>query len=58
MRRSTPSGGVDAVALTDGGAGYTMPTVLFDLPDDPNGTRRDGHVEHADLVGGVVQKVT
>src|SRR6478736_4746773 len=54
----TPSGGVDAVALTDGGAGYTMPTVLIDLPDDPNGTRATGHVEQADLVGGVVQKVT
>ena len=54
----TPSGGVDAVALTDGGAGYTMPTVLIDLPDDPNGTRAAGHVEQADLVGGVVQKVT
>ncbi|CAN7552239.1 multicopper oxidase domain-containing protein [Terrabacter sp. LjRoot27] len=54
----TPSGGVDAVALTDGGTGYTMPTVLFDLPDDPNGTRAAGHVEQADLVGGVVQKVT
>ena len=54
----TPSGGVDAVALTDGGTGYTMPTVLIDLPDDPNGTRAAGHVEQADLVGGVVQKVT
>ncbi|MGW5238243.1 multicopper oxidase domain-containing protein [Monashia sp. NPDC004114] len=52
------SGGVDAVAVSDGGAGYTMPTVLFDLPDDPNGTRATGHVEPADLVGGVVQKVT
>ena len=46
------------MTLTDGGAGYTMPTVLFDLPDDPNGTRATGHVEPADLVGGVVQKVT
>lgn len=54
----TPSGGVDAVALTGGGTGYTLPTVLIDLPDDPNGTRATGHVEQADLVGGVVQKVT
>lgn len=53
----TPSGGVDAVAVTDGGTGYTMPTVLFDLPDDPSGARATGHVEQADLVGGVVQKV-
>ncbi|TRW43743.1 multicopper oxidase domain-containing protein [Georgenia yuyongxinii] len=38
------SGGVEAVAITDGGRGYTMPTVDFDLPDDPNGTRATGHV--------------
>jgi FtsP/CotA-like multicopper oxidase with cupredoxin domain len=54
----TPSGGVDAVTVTDGGAGYTMPTVLFDLPDDPNGARATGHVDPVDLVSGVVQKVT
>ena len=38
------SGGVDAVAITDGGSGYTMPTVDFDLPDQPTGTRAKGHV--------------
>jgi FtsP/CotA-like multicopper oxidase with cupredoxin domain len=53
-----PSGALDTVTVTDGGSGYTMPTVLFDLPDDPNGTRASGHVEPADLVGGVVQKIT
>ncbi|MGO4596840.1 multicopper oxidase domain-containing protein [Terrabacter sp. 2RAF25] len=51
------SGSVDVVTLTNGGSGYTMPTVMFDLPDDPNGTRATGHVDPADLVGGVVQKV-
>ena len=45
----TPSGGVDAVKLADGGSGYTMPTVSFDLPDDPDGTIATGHVEPADL---------
>ncbi len=51
----TPSGGVDAVKLADGGSGYTMPTVSFDLPDDPNGTIATGHVEPADLTAdGVV----
>ena len=40
----TPSGGVDAVHLADGGSGYTMPTVDFDLPDDPDGTIAKAHV--------------
>ena len=36
-----------------------MPTVSFDLPDDPNGTIAEGHVEQADLTAdGVVTKVT
>ncbi|WP_296607250.1 multicopper oxidase domain-containing protein [Nocardioides sp.] len=56
---ASPSGGVDAVTLTDGGRGYTMPTVDFDLPDDPNGTQARGHVEPADLdADGTVLKVT
>ncbi len=38
------SGGVDAIAITDGGSGYTMPTVDFDLPDSPDGTSAKGHV--------------
>lgn len=37
------SGGVDAVTITGGGGGYTMPTVDFDYPDDPNGTQATGH---------------
>ena len=41
---ATASGGVDAVAITDGGTGYTMPTVEFDLPSDPNGKQAKGHV--------------
>ena len=52
------SGGVDAVQISDGGSGYTMPTVDFDLPDDPNGTRARGHVEPADLdANGTVHAV-
>lgn len=41
---ATASGGVDAVTLSDGGSGYTAPTVDFDLPDDPNGTQATGHI--------------
>ncbi|MGV8847270.1 multicopper oxidase domain-containing protein [Tessaracoccus sp.] len=38
------SGGVDAIAIGSGGAGYVMPTIDFDLPDDPNGTIAKAHV--------------
>ena len=31
--------------VTDAGSGYSMPTVDFDYPDDPNGTQATGHVE-------------
>lgn len=56
---ATASGGVDAVTITDGGSGYTMPTVDFDLPDAPDGTVAKGHVEPADLAAdGSVTKVT
>ncbi|MGW5433605.1 multicopper oxidase domain-containing protein [Streptomyces sp. NPDC004059] len=56
---ATASGGVDAVTITEGGSGYTMPTVDFDLPDDPNGTVAKGHVEPADLAAdGSITKVT
>ncbi|MGW3268293.1 multicopper oxidase domain-containing protein [Streptomyces sp. NPDC001056] len=56
---ATASGGVDAVTVKDGGSGYTMPTVDFDLPDDPNGTVAKGHVDPADLAAdGSVRKVT
>ena len=54
----TPSGGVDAVQLTDGGSGYTMPTVDFDLPDDPDGTIAKAHVPPDGLTAdGVVTTV-
>jgi hypothetical protein len=38
-------GGVDAVVLDDpaGYAGYTFPTVDFDLPDEPDGIQARGH---------------
>ncbi|MEV7237671.1 multicopper oxidase domain-containing protein [Streptomyces sp. NPDC051020] len=56
---ATAFGGVDAVTITDGGSGYTMPTVDFDLPDDPNGTVAKGHVDPGDLAAdGSVTKVT
>ncbi len=38
------SGEIDAIRITDGGSGYTMPTVDFDLPDDPNGVSPKAHV--------------
>ncbi|MFN8079996.1 MAG: multicopper oxidase domain-containing protein [Kineosporiaceae bacterium] len=38
------SGGVDVVHISNGGAGYTMPTVEFALPDEPNGVQAKGHV--------------
>jgi FtsP/CotA-like multicopper oxidase with cupredoxin domain len=40
----TPSGGIDAVTISDGGTGYTMPTVDFDLPDAADGTIAKAHV--------------
>ncbi len=39
----TVYGGVDAITLANPGSGYTLPTVDFDLPDDPNGTPATGH---------------
>ena len=42
---ATAFGGVDAVTLVDPGSGYSMPTVDFDLPDDPNGVSAVGHAE-------------
>ena len=41
---ATAFGGVNTVNLSDAGSGYTMPTVSFDLPDDPNGIQAAGHV--------------
>ncbi len=56
--KASATGSVDAVHLTDGGSGYTMPTVDFDLPSDPNGTQAKGHVDPGDLTAtGVVTKV-
>ncbi|QTO37779.1 multicopper oxidase domain-containing protein [Tessaracoccus sp. MC1865] len=52
----TASGGVDGVTLADGGSGYTMPTVDFDLPDDPNGTVAKAHIPmtaNGDAVDGM-----
>ena len=41
----TAYGGVDAVAILDGGSGYSMPTVDFDLPDEPNGVTAKAHAD-------------
>lgn len=42
---ATVYGGVDAVLIGDGGWGYTMPTVEFDLPDAPDGVIAKAHAE-------------
>ncbi len=50
------SGGVDAITLGDGGAGYTIPTVDFDLPDGPDGTMAKAHiprVANGDAIDGL-----
>ena len=39
------SGGVDVVTVADGGSGYTMPTVDFDLPDAPDGVQARGSAQ-------------
>ncbi|MGE5377790.1 MAG: hypothetical protein ACM3XO_22245, partial [Bacteroidota bacterium] len=39
----TAYGGVDAVTIVDGGIGYTMPTVEFDMPDVPDGLTAKAH---------------
>ncbi|HEY3410621.1 MAG TPA: hypothetical protein VGK53_20830, partial [Propionicimonas sp.] len=49
-------GGVDAVKISDGGKGYTMPTVDFDLPDSPDGVQAKAHVpmiDNGDAVDGM-----
>ena len=42
----TAFGGVDGLTITNLGsvAGYHLPTVSFDMPDDPNGTIAEGRV--------------
>ncbi len=44
------------ITLVTAGSGYTMPTVDFDLPDDPNGTIAKAHVDW-DPVTGVISDV-
>jgi len=41
---ATAFGGVDSLTLGGTLAGYHVPTVAFDLPDDPNGTMPTAHV--------------
>ena len=40
---ATAYGGVDAVTLGSAGSGYKMPTVDFDMPDDPAGVQATAH---------------
>ncbi|GGB83375.1 hypothetical protein N798_05235 [Knoellia flava TL1] len=50
------SGGVDAITITNGGSGYTMPTVDFDMPESPQGTVPKAHatIDASGTVTGVV----
>jgi FtsP/CotA-like multicopper oxidase with cupredoxin domain len=41
---ATAYGGVDTIFVTNGGSGYTLPTIDFDMPDDPNGVSARAHV--------------
>ena len=43
MPLRTVYGGVDAVAVTNPGLGYTFPTVEFGLPNGPGGVQATGH---------------
>jgi FtsP/CotA-like multicopper oxidase with cupredoxin domain len=52
----TAYGGVDAVSITDGGFGYSMPTVDFDLPDAPDGVIAKAHAD-MDANGTIVAVV-
>jgi FtsP/CotA-like multicopper oxidase with cupredoxin domain len=54
---ATAYGGVDAVALTDPGSGYTFPTVDFDLPDDPNGVQPTAHALFDPISGAITEVV-
>ncbi len=42
---ATAYGEVDHINLTDGGTGYTFPTVDFDWPNDPDGVKATGHAD-------------
>lgn len=42
---ATAYGGVDVVEIIDGGSGYVMPTVEFDLPDAEDGVIAKAHAE-------------
>ena len=50
---ATAYGSVDVLTLTNAGSGYTMPTLEFELPDDPDGVQATGYVVCVgDPVGG------
>ncbi|HBX69405.1 MAG TPA: hypothetical protein DEH25_08480, partial [Chloroflexi bacterium] len=54
---ATAFGGVDQVLLVDGGSGYTMPTVDFDLPDSPDGVQASAHAEFDSTTGTITAVV-
>jgi FtsP/CotA-like multicopper oxidase with cupredoxin domain len=46
---ATAYGGVDVLTLGDPGFGYQMPTIEFDMPDDPNGVQAQAHAVCAEV---------
>ncbi len=54
---ATAFGGVDAVAVTDGGLAYTFPTVEFGLPIDPLGVQATGHAIMDPVTGTITSVV-
>lgn len=53
---ATAYGGVDQVLLADGGSGYVMPIVDFDMPDTPDGVQAKAHAEY-NLDTGVITAI-
>jgi FtsP/CotA-like multicopper oxidase with cupredoxin domain len=53
---ATAYGSVDVLTLTNGGTGYTFPTVDFDWPDAPDGVQATGHALF-DPATGVITSV-
>ncbi len=57
LAAATAYGGVENnIQITNGGSGYQMPTVDFDMPDSPDGVQAQGHVPmiaNGDLIDGM-----
>ncbi|OGO28655.1 MAG: hypothetical protein A2136_07580 [Chloroflexi bacterium RBG_16_54_11] len=50
---ATAYGGVDALVLDTPGIGYSIPTVDFDSPNDPNGSQAQGHATFDPVTGAI-----